>query len=186
MSAVTAFVRVGGRGGLADGSVVTWSVAEGRRGRRWREVRVADGALISSLLLETEPEGRFSHTELSTAAGLLTLHPEGDGTIHGNTVGANGIGHVVGLPWDRDGLLLVEGSAIATVAAIDRLRARTAEGTTVELAAIVVGLDLALTAGSVKVARSGAGAWRIADGPSLVVDERGLPVLAEGSDWPLE
>jgi len=183
---VTAFVRVGGRGGLADGSVVTWSVAEGRRGRRWREVRVADGSVVSSLLLETDPDGRFSHTELSTAAGLLTLHPEADGTIHGNTVGADGIGHVVGLPWDRDGLLLVEGSAIAAVAGIDRLRARMVDGASAEVAAILVGLDLALTAGPVTVARSGAGAWRVGDGPSLALDERGLPVLAEGSDWPLE
>ncbi|HEU0235439.1 MAG TPA: hypothetical protein VFR14_03245 [Candidatus Limnocylindrales bacterium] len=183
---MTAFVRVGGRGGLGDGSVVTWSVAEGRRGRRWREVRVADGAVISSLLLETDPDGRFSHTELSTAAGLLTLHPEGDGTIHGNTVGADGIGHVVGRPWDRDGLLLVEGSPIATIAAIDRLRARIAGGMTVELAAIVVGLDLGLTFGPVTVERTWAGIWRVGDGPSLVHDELGLPVLAEGSDWPLE
>jgi len=31
-------LRVGGRGSDLDGAVVTWSVAEGRRGRRWREV----------------------------------------------------------------------------------------------------------------------------------------------------
>jgi len=182
---MTVYLRAGGRGGLADGSVVTWSVAEGRHGRRWREVRVAKGAVISSLLLETDPDGRFSHTELSTAAGLLTLHPEGDGTIHGNTVGADGIGHVVGLPWDRDGLLLVEGSAIAMAAAVNRLRARP-PGAEVEIPAIIVGLDLALTEGTATVARVGASVWRVGDAPALTLDGRGLPVLADGSDWPLE
>ena len=54
----------------------------------------------SSLLLELDPDGRFSHLELSTAAGLLTLHPEGDGTIHGNAVTTAGLTHVIGLPWD--------------------------------------------------------------------------------------
>ena len=183
---MTAHLRVGGRGSLVDGSVVTWSVAEGGRGRRWREVRVRGTAVISSLLLETDSDGRFSHTELSTAAGLLTLHPEGDGTIHGNTVGADGIGHVVGLPWDRNGLLLVEGSVIASVAGIDRLRAGIAVGGAAEVAAIIVGLDLALTDGPVTVARSAAGAWRIGDGSALALDERGLPVLGDGSDWALE
>ena len=72
-------LRRAGAGGLVDGSHVVWSVAEGRRGRRWREVRTApDGGVVSSLLLETDPDGRFSHTELATPAGLLTLHPEGN------------------------------------------------------------------------------------------------------------
>ena len=45
----------------------------------------ADGAgLRHALLLETAPDGSFSHLELATPAGLLTLHPEGDGTLHGN------------------------------------------------------------------------------------------------------
>src|SRR5689334_12470317 len=76
-------VRVGG------GASITWSVAEGHRGRRWREVvRVGGGrpGIRHSLLLETDPDGRFNHLELSTEGGLLTLHPEGDGTLHGNAV----------------------------------------------------------------------------------------------------
>ena len=34
--------------------------------------------------------GRFSHLELAAAAGLWTLHPEGDGTLHGNHVDPRG------------------------------------------------------------------------------------------------
>ena len=65
---------------------VTWTISEGRRGRRWREV-VADGpAVRHALLLETDPTGRFSHLELASAAGLWTFHPEADGTLHGNHV----------------------------------------------------------------------------------------------------
>lgn len=179
-------LRVGGRGRLADGTAVTWSIAEGRRGRRWREVRTADGAVVSSLLLETDLTGRFSHTELSTAAGLLTLHPEGDGTIHGNTVGAGGIGHVVGLPWEPDGLLLVEGSPIASTAAALHARARVAAGRPASVAAIRVGLDLRLTSGPLAVERRTDGTWLLGPEPPLRLDERGLPILIDGADWPLE
>ena len=85
------WLRQAGHGRAPDGSIVTWSVAEGRRGRRWREVVRAGEGIRSSLLLELDPDGRFSHLELSTAAGLLTLHPEPDGTLHGNAVTAEGI-----------------------------------------------------------------------------------------------
>ena len=179
-------LRVGGRGRLADGSVVTWSVAEGRRGRRWREVRAADGAVVSSLLLETDADGRFSHVELSTAAGLLTLHPEGDGTIHGNTVGDDGVGHVAGLPWEPDGLLVVEGSPIALAAAAAVARAHVAPGGSVGLTALAVGLDLRLGTETVTVERRAAGIWLVGDEPALRLDDRGLPILADGADWPLE
>ena len=94
-------LRRAGRGRVADGTDVTWSVAEGRRGRRWREVRTREEGIVARLLLETDPDGRFAHLELSTAAGLLTLHPEGDGTLHGNAVTADGVEHVVGVPWPR-------------------------------------------------------------------------------------
>ena len=52
-------------------------MAEGRRGRRWRSLRLdAHGGLVSDLLLETRPRGRWARLELATAAGILTLHPE--------------------------------------------------------------------------------------------------------------
>jgi len=97
-------------------------MAEGRRGSRWREVRADDGAVVSSLLLELDPMRRFSHLELATAAGLLTLHPEGDGSLHGNAVEATGVRHVVAVPWQPDDLLVVAGSPISRGAASRRDR----------------------------------------------------------------
>src|SRR6185503_20526967 len=108
----------------------------GRRGRRWREVvRVGQGrqGLRHSLLLESDPEGRFAHLELATDVGLLTLHPESDGSLHGNAIvdhgeahlrDATGVEHVRGLPWPADGIALVEGSLICQLAGIASLAGR--------------------------------------------------------------
>jgi hypothetical protein len=139
-------------------------VATGRRGRRWREVRTVDGQVVSSLLFETDPAGRFAHLELSTSSGLLTLHPEMDGTLHGNAVMADGVRHVVGEPWSVDGALLVEGSAIALAAAGERG------------VAAWIGLDLALHHGRPTIDHMA----------SIPIDDDGLPGLADGSSWPLE
>ena len=76
---MSAPLRVAGWGTLDDGAGVTWTVAEGRRGRRWREVVVRGDAVGHSLLLETGIDGRFSHLELARAGGLWTFHPETDG-----------------------------------------------------------------------------------------------------------
>jgi hypothetical protein len=158
------WLRRAGHGRAADGSIVTWTVAEGRRGRRWREVVTTGEGIRSSLLLELDPDGRFSHLELSTAAGLLTLHPEGDGTLHGNRVGSSGLEHVVGVPWDPDTPVVVAGS-VASRAAVRTDRPAGGH--------LVIGLDLSL---------------RPASGPIDVgpVDARGLPDLAAGGSWPLE
>ena len=56
--------------GPEDGTVVTWTVAEGRKGRRWREVVARGPDVLHALLLETDPNGRFSHLELARADGL--------------------------------------------------------------------------------------------------------------------
>ena len=103
--------REGGRHELPDGGRVIWSVAEGRRGRRWRWVLDDDRGLVV-VLLETDPGGAPTRLEVSAAAGLLTLHPEPPGReAHGNVVGPSGVrplafawgpGHrfdVVDLPW---------------------------------------------------------------------------------------
>jgi len=164
--------RRAGHGRAEDGSVITWSMAEGGRGSRWREVRVEDGAIVSSLLLELDPEGRFSHLELSTVAGLLTLHPESDGTLHGNAVGATGVRHFVALPWSPDEALLVAGSAIARAAAARVPRRRDGGAARV---GVVVGLDLA-------VERRALGSANLA----IELDADGLPVLAGGVSWPIE
>lgn len=163
---MTSWLRRAGRGYQADGSLVVWSVAEGRRGRRWREVVVEAEAVRSSLLLELAPDGRFSHVELTTAAGLLTLHPEADATLHGNAVTAGGIRHVAGLEWDRDAAIWLSGSSICLAAG------RRADGSRA-VAWLDVGLDLAL---GMAIMRPD---WRL-------VDADGLPVLERGATWPLE
>jgi hypothetical protein len=160
-------VRLAGRGRSSDGSVVTWTVADGSKGRRWREVVVRAGAIVHSLLLETFPDGRFAHLELSTPAGLLTLHPEHDGTLHGNAVTEDRVRHVRGLPWSDRSILLVDGSILARTAAA-------ALGSVPE-SSIVVGVDLSVEVRAVK-ARD----LEIAPGADR------LPVLEAGESWPLE
>ena len=166
MSATRPPLRRAGRGTAADGSIVTWSMAEGRRGSRWREVQVADGGIVSSLLLELAPDGRFAHLELSTTAGLLTLHPEGDGTLHGNAITADGIRHIVAVPWRPDDLLLVDGSTVARAAA-----ARHGSATS----GVVVASDLSLDRRPI-----GLGA-RVVE-----LDADGLPAITDGESWPMD
>jgi hypothetical protein len=163
------WLRVAGTGRSADGATVTWSVAEGRRGRRWREAVARDGAIVHSLLFELDPDGRFAHLELTTPAGLLTLHPEGDGTIHGNAITVSGVAHVRGLPWDRDDVVLVDGSVVCAVVAVQWQLSRGAE----DLGVVRVAVNLSLE--------------RERKGIELApVDGRGMPVLEDAHQWPLE
>ena len=179
-------VRRAGRAALEDGSAVVWTVAAGRRGRRWREVRTAGGeSVVSSLLLETDPADRFLHAELSTAAGLLTLHPEADGMLHGNVVTLDGVRHVTGLPWSTEAALLVDGSAIGLTAAAHALRERTVVGASTRLgvARVTTGLDIAIDA--IEVERLAVDLWRV-DEREIRVDPDGMPVFLNARAWPLE
>ncbi len=110
-------LRRAGRLDAGGGETVLWSVAEGRRGRRWRSLRVgADGRVISNLLLEIDPGGRWARLELAASAGLLTLHPEADGqSAHGNVVTPAGMRHLA-LGWGSDHRLVVEGEPVAACA----------------------------------------------------------------------
>jgi hypothetical protein len=174
---MTDLVRRAGAGRAPDGTDVVWSVAEGRKGRRWREVRSRDAVVASSLLLESFPDRRFAHLELSTAAGLLTLHPESDGTLHGNAVRADGVRHVVGLAWPAGSVLIVDGSTVAIAAAA--WFAHLAWGDRrheARLPIVTVSPTLDVRAGTMP-----------GDGLSHVaIDANGLPVLADGRAWPLE
>lgn len=163
-------MRLAGRGRRTDGALVTWTVAEGQRGRRWRETVVLGGALVHCLLYETGTDGRFTHLELASPTGMATLHPEGDGTLHGNVVRADvGVGHVIGARFAADDLLLVAGSPIAEAAAAwAAVRAGTLDGVTLDPATLVV------VPGHIQ---------RAALGP---VDERGVPFLDDAAVWPLE
>jgi hypothetical protein len=179
-------LRFGGRGQGADGASVVWSVAEGRRGRRWREVRNAGHAVASSLLLETDPAGHFAHLELSTPSGLLTLHPEGDGTLHGHAIVSDGVEHVAGLAWDADGLALLEGSTVCRLAAAASLTATLAEGQSRGQLAVVIPPTLWLEVKPIRIERIAASVWRFGDEEPLILDRLGLPVLRGGEIWPLE
>lgn len=163
------WLRVAGTGRSLDGATVTWSVAEGRRGRRWRESVVRDGAVVHSLLFELDPGGRFAHLELTTPAGLLTLHPEDDGTIHGNAITGTGISHVRGLPWDRDDVVLIEGSVVCHVVAAAWQAARGLERPGI----VRIAPDLSLARDRSPLVAAPA-------------DGRGLPVLDDAREWPLE
>jgi hypothetical protein len=184
---MTNWLRRAGHGQLSDGSSVTWSIAEGRRGRRWREVRVGAGGTISSLLLETDSDARFNHLELSTAAGLLTLHPENDGTLHGNAIDARGVRHIDGLRWSPEGVVLLEGSAVAVAVAACLLRGSMGDAATSASAdALVIGLDLGLERRHVRVERLPYGTWQFEGHEAIGVGVDGLPSLRAADDWPLE
>jgi hypothetical protein len=183
---MSSLVRRAGRAVLEDGSTVVWTVSEGRRGRRWREVRTDGGGdVLSSLLLETDPAGRFLHSEVSSAAGLLTLHPEGDGTIHGNVVTSDGVRHVTGLRWSPGSALLVDGSPIALTAAVLAPNDRTVVGQSTRLDVVRVSLGLDVAIETVEMEQVGADLWRV-DGREIRVDPDNLPVFADARTWPLE
>jgi hypothetical protein len=178
-----------GWGVATDGSEVTWTVAEGRRGRRWREVISRDDAILHALLLETTPERRFSHLELARADGLWTFHPEADGTLHGNHVGRGEVDvrHVTGWPFGLDDAILIEDSVISLAAIAWSRTASLAVGSTEDVPAVVIGGDGALEpVPALRVERLTGTAWRVGDAPPFELDPVGLPVLAGGSVRPLE
>lgn len=182
--------RRGGRAILPDGGEITWSVADGRRGRRWRTATTRGGVLEASLLLEVGADGRLARLEIATAVGLLTLHPEAGGSLHGNAVMAGGIRHL-SLPWSDEHWLELDGNPVPSAVAAAGLAAtvRPGEGRTVPF--VVVGHDLAIREARRRFERlDGAGSWRIVgDGGAmpLEVDRDGIPVWPQGSDdWPLE
>lgn len=166
-------VRLAGRGLRADGAVVTWTIADGRRGRRWRESVARDGQLLHSLLYETGTDRRFAHLELAAPLGLVTLHPEGDDTLHGNIVTAAGVEHVVGLAFEAGGAVLVTGSLIAA-AAVAWAGERDGDGGPGKVVVLdPVGLSLrAATADATSSAAA--------------TDPDGIPQLRDGRTWSLE
>ncbi len=188
-------VRVAGIATLADGSQITWSVADGRRGRRWRAVTRRPGSPIASLLLEVGIDGRPTRVELGTDAGLLTLHPGGSDGLYGNVVTADGIRHLA-LPWTEHHELEVEPLAISGAVTARRLGGRLAAGEGTAVPVVVVGADLSVREATRRYTRMDAAAWRI-EGDDIArvlsVDDRGAPIWAAGGgesvlarEWPLE
>jgi len=182
-------VRLAGRATLPDGVEITWSVADGRRGRRWRAATRRLGALAGSLLLEVGVDGRMVRLELATAAGLLTLHPEATASLHGNAVTANGIAHIT-MAWSDDHGLEIDGLPIPAAVTAGRLAASTPVGEGRTVPVVVVGQDLSVRAAERRYTRVDDATWRIeGEGreETLAVDKRGVPVWPKaGGEWPLE
>ncbi|MEI7745295.1 MAG: hypothetical protein WCK58_16290, partial [Chloroflexota bacterium] len=188
-----AFVRRAGTGLLPGGRHLTWSAADGRRGRRWRSITTsADGRLVASLLLETAPDGVLTRLELATSAGLLTLHPEPDASgLHGNIVRPSGLEHVA-LPWSPAHQLFAAASPVTGAVAAARLDAVIGAGEGASVPAVEVGEDLVVRRATWRAAHVAADRWRLlaADGSAsltVTLDADGLPAaLEDGMTWPME
>jgi hypothetical protein len=154
-------LRRAGTGRLSDGSLVTWSVAEGARGRRWRWTVSDDAGLRHAGLVELDGAG-FVRLELETLAGMLTLHPDRDRRMaHGNVARADGVDPLA-VSWSNGDGIAIEGDPFGSAVAGWQGRGW------------VVGDDLRLR-------RSEA-----ASGLALHADERGVPELGDPQEWPLE
>jgi hypothetical protein len=137
------------------------------------------------LLLEVDPGGRPSRLELTTPAGLLTLHPSTDGReIHGNVVTTTGEGvRPLAFAWGPDHELEVVGRPIATAVAVRRRQGSIPIGESGQLEVLSIGPDLAVIAGRRTFERLSEGRWRVGS-IELEIDPDGLPV--GGVRWLLE
>jgi hypothetical protein len=137
------------------------------------------------LLLEVDPAGRPSRLELTTPAGLLTLHPSSDGhEIHGNVVTTTGEGvRPLAFAWGPDHELEVVGRPLATAVGLHRRRARVLVGASEAVEVLVIGPGLDVEAARRQIARLTETRWR-AGTVELEIDESGVPL--GGLRWPLE
>jgi hypothetical protein len=189
----TPVTRRAGTGRLPGGRRLTWTVADGRRGRRWRAITTsADGRLVGDLLLEVDLAGLVAKLEVASPAGLLTLHPEpGTGTLHGNVVRATGVEHIA-LPWSPGHALLAGSSPVTAAVAALGLGARIGVGEGATFAAVEVADDLSIRRATWRAARVGERRWLLlaADGgPSVAItlDRDGVPAgLDDAETWSLE
>lgn len=188
---MTAPLRSGGCAKLPGGATVIWSVAEGRRGRRWREAVTLDGRLARSVLLEASPAGHPTYLELATPAGLLTLHPDlDDSQLHGNVVTPGGIRHLR-FEWSLEHEVLVAGSLAALSVSLHRLRGVVAVGERRRVPVLQVDDELAPIPVVWRVTRTSPGGWHLQDlendeERSAIIDDDGVPLLPGTVSWPLE
>ena len=167
------------------GRTVTWSMAEGRRGRRWRWA-VADrtATAIVAHTLELDPTGGFSRLESASGTGLLTLHREADGSIHGNRVTERGGDHLW-IPAPAPERALVGSGPLGAVALVTNLEVGDG-GATFEV--LEVSDDLGVQVTGCSVDRRDRGAWEVKTDLGVRradVTAAGLPHRM-GATWPLE
>lgn len=182
-------LRRAGRGRTDDGAVLVWSVAEGERGRRWRAAATRAGDLDHVLLLEVDVAGRPARLEHATRFGLLTVHPAADArTLHGNVVDRRGV-RPVELPWTERHAMEVAGEPIAIAAQLHGLAADVGVGEERRVSVLVVAADLSLVVDLRTIRRVSDGRWRIEGAArtfEVEIDPRGIPVLRDAKEWPLE
>ena len=184
-------VRRGGRAINIRGDLLTWSEAVGARGTRWREALEHDGRLLRALLLESTDAGRPARLEMTTQAGLLTLHPEPDeSAMHGNVVGADGVRHLA-FPWSAEHDLQVFGSTAALTATLRRLDRLIPAGEAHTLDLLQIDDDLTPRPARWSFERISQREWRLqdTDGPAerrFTTEDDGRPILADAVTWPLE
>jgi len=170
VSAERTWLRRAGRLDPGGGETVLWSVAEGRQGRRWRSLRLdSAGGVISSLVLELDPGGRWTRLELATSAGMLTLHPDPDArAAHGNVVTGRGVVPLE-FAWSGRHRLVVASDPVAAAALRPPRDDDRAAGPGPGL---VVGVDLTVKAGDTIA--------------PAVAPPGGAPDGLPGPSWPLE
>ena len=184
-------VRRGGHARNPLGDLITWSEAEGERGTRWRESLERDGELIRSLLLEVSTDGRPTRLEMTTRAGLLTLHPEPDqSALHGNVVTAGGIRHLA-FPWSPEHELFIPASPASATIGIRRFTRSMVVGAATTVALIYVDDELEPRPARWRVERIGSHGWHLHDIEGseerrLTVADDGRPILLDEVAWPLE
>ena len=182
-------VRVAAHDRDARNRDVVWTVADGRNGRRWRELTIDPAGPVRSLLLETDSQGSWIRLEISAAEGLLSLHPEGDGSIHGNLTSKLGVRHLS--PGKiKPARVDVPGPLIAEAAlcwALTR-QLKVGEGRTIQLAVVTDNLGVAMA--DLSAERRTTATWELRDGDRrrlVELDDNGLPVAHVGAEhWPLE
>jgi hypothetical protein len=185
---MSAQVRRAGQFADDAGRTVTWSVADGARGRRWRWTVVdRRGTLLAAHTLETDPDGRFLRLESATAPGLLSLHREPDGSVHGNRIGERGIDHLTIEAPAPEGVL-IGGTALSVSILLGAIEPPVTKAT---LDVLEIFDDLGLRIVSATVRPDGDGGWEIRTNRlsrRAVLDADGLPAAPEhdGLTWPLE
>ena len=180
-------MRRGGRTTDAVGRSITWSVAEGRRGRRWRwSVVERGGSFVAGHTVEVDPDGRFVRLESMGVSGLLSLHREADASVHGNRVSDRGVDHIE-IPAAPE-LVIVGSDPIGLAAAVGGLGSA---NPLARAAVLEVGDDLGVRVVEGSIRRSAARSWQLDVGGAVRrvrLDELGLP-SDDGpgiTSWPLE
>ena len=188
---MTAPVRVAGRATTIDGATVVWSRAEGSRGTRWREALTRDAVLTRGVLLEVARDGRTTRLEVTTGAGMLTLHPDADeGELHGNVVGQYGVSHLA-YSWSPAHTILLLGSPASAAVGLGRLAGTIEPGQSLIVPMLRIDDRLEPTPVSWLVERRSVNDWRLGalDGSEerlVALDAGGFPMLADAVSWPLE